>query len=125
MMHAEHALVRSAVLAGVGHREVVLVLELNEEALQEGQNHEALLERLWDESVRKVNERTPKNGRVRDLGHVVVTNFEVEGGVEGGMKRNAKGTVARKATLRKFEGVVEERYRRFGDHGIGLMERVK
>ncbi|KPI44515.1 uncharacterized protein AB675_8542 [Cyphellophora attinorum] len=71
LAHAEHPLVRSAVLAGVGHRQVLLLLELHPEALGTtdgadgvaGQrNEEEVLEKLWRESISRVNARAPGMG---------------------------------------------------------------
>lgn len=122
MAHAEHSLIRSAVLAGVGHRQVVLLLELHESE-EVTNNIESLTQRIWQESIHPINARANAQSKVTG-GHLVIVN----GNAKGGFERSAKGTVARKPTLKKFEDEIEECYAKAGDEsnsGINVMARVK
>lgn len=112
--HSEHDLVRSAVMAGVGHRQAVLLLELYPES---GENESEIIERIWKESVMPINSLGPTNARVERT-HIVLAwphkPFE----------RNVKGTVARKATLRKYHPEIESIYERHGDRTVKVDARL-
>ena len=71
--HSDHPLVRSAILAGMGHRQVVLLLELHDDApLTTTEGRKEVMERLWKESIEPINARCPKNGRVGSLENITV-----------------------------------------------------
>lgn len=119
LQHAEHPLVRTAVLSGSGHRQPCLLLELHDPSqAATAEDADRLREQLWSERIEAVNAQAPRNGQVAKT-HIL---FSHEGKL---FERNVKGTVARKATIRKFEEEIEECYKRFGDRSLNLMGRLK
>ena len=128
LQHAEHPLVRAALLSGTGHRQPCLLLELNDPTpLASPTDTDAVLSQLWSESISPINAVAPRNGKV-DRSHVLLFGAPSDGGGDpAGMtfERNVKGTVARKATLRKFEAQIEACYARYGDRGADLTGRLR
>jgi hypothetical protein len=124
LSHADHPLVRCAVMFGTQRRQPVLLLELEDQANATSVSHDtdaALLDKLFVESVRVVNERAPQNAQVA-MTHVLLVGQGRCG--EKVFVRNVKGTVARKATLMRFEKEIEDIYKRFGDRDYDLSTRL-
>lgn len=113
--HSEHDYIRSAVIGGAGHHQPVLLLELYEPRV-DGALSSATLDKIWSESVIQINEIAPTNGQISKT-HIIFATSEKP------FERNVKGTVARKATLRKYESEIESIYQRFGDQSVALNER--
>lgn len=113
--HSEHEAVKSAIMAGTGHRQPILLLEtyqpqLNEAALT------TTLDKIWEESVVPINQIAPTNGKVAKT-HIIIATIEKP------FERNVKGSVARKATIRMYESEIEAVYRQYGDEAVGLNQR--
>lgn len=118
LQHAEHPLVRTAVLSGSGHRQPCLLLELHEPSQAATvEDADRVRAQLWEESIQAVNALAPRNGQVAKT-HVLFSREDKL------FERNVKGTVARKATIRRFEDEIEECYQRFGDRGVNLLGRL-
>ena len=119
LKHCEHDLIRTACLTGTGHRQPVLVLELNDPALADTPDKESqIIGKLWEESVVSVNEVAPKNGQVAKT-HLVIATAEKP------FERNVKGTVSRQKTLQKYEAETDAVYRFFGDRTMDVRERFQ
>ena len=114
--HAEHYLIRSAVIAGTGHRQPVLLLELVEPR-DEPESRAALIDQIWQESVVPVNNVAPKYGQVAKT-HVLIAT------PDKAFERSIKGTVARKATLRAYEAEIDSVYQKYGDEDMDVTERL-
>ena len=119
LKHCEHDLIRTACLTGTGHRQPVLVLELNDQSLADTPDKEKqIIDKLWRESVVPVNEVAPKNGQVAKT-HIVIATMERP------FERNVKGTVSRQKTLQKYQGETEALYKAFGDRNMNVGERFQ
>ena len=113
LKHSEHSLIRAACIAGTGHSQAVLVLELvDPETANSPSKKTAVVDSLWEESISPVNTEVPRHGQIAKT-HIVVGIFKKP------FERNVKGTVARKASLRKYEAEIEEVYREYGDGEVG------
>jgi hypothetical protein len=147
LSHADHPLVRCAVMFGTQRRQPVLLLELEDQhisdtgvpggsdgiigpasaaapsskAADKDKADTALLEKLFLESVSVVNGRAPQNAQVA-MTHVLLVGQGRCGGKV--FARNIKGTVARKATLLRFEPEIKDLYDRFGDRDYVLSTRL-
>ena len=115
LKHSEHALVRNTVICGTGHAQPVLIVELQEPDVSDEQKP-MLFERLWDESIKVVNKSAPKNGQIAKT-HVIIATKEKP------FERSVKGTVARKATIKKYETEIQGIYRLHGDRVVEMSGR--
>ncbi len=119
LKHSEHDMIRTACIAGAGHRQPVLILELNDPSLADTPDKESqIIDKLWDENVVPINEIAPKNGQIAKT-HIVIATEEKP------FERNVKGTVSRQATLRKYEIETEAVYQQSGDRTMDVRERFQ
>lgn len=113
--HSEHNLIKSALIAGTGHRQAVLLVE----TYPEGSNDEAAtIDKIWTESIMPLNDVAPTNGRI-SMTHIIVASADKP------FERSVKGTVARKATLKKYDMEIEAIYQRYGDTTMSLDGRLR
>ncbi len=96
-----HELVRSALIAGTGHRQALLLLEL-----ADGVSND-MAARLWDEAVAPLNEKLPLRGCIA-MTHILLVPC-------GEFERTPKGSVVRRVTEEKFANEIEAVYAEFGD----------
>ena len=117
LKHSEHELIRTAVISGTGHRQGVLVIELNEPTSDISKQSE-ILDRIWTESIVPINSVAPANGQIAKS-HIVFSTPDKL------FERNVKGTVARKATIKKFEQEIEMCYVNYGDKDMFVQSRFE
>ena len=115
LKHSEHPFVRNTVICGTGHAQPVLLIELQEPDVSADEKL-ALLENLWAESIQVVNRVAPKTGQIAKT-HVII------GKTEKPFERSVKGTVARKATIKRYEEEIEQVYQCYGDQAAAMSER--
>ena len=119
LKHSEHDMISTACITGTGHRQPVLVLQLNDASLADSPEKKAqVIDKLWEESVVPINEVAPTNGKVAKT-HIVIATPEKP------FERNVKGTVARKATLRLYEAETESVYQHYGDRSMDVKGRFE
>lgn len=115
---AAHAYVREALLAGDGHEQTVMLIELTAEAL-------ALVERGMEQSVRDEIWEDVKEMN-RDLTSVaqLSKSHMVFAKREKPFARASKGTVMRYHTLKAYEQELEACWAEFGDTEVEMLGRV-
>ena len=94
LKHSEHDLIRTAIMSGNGHRQPVLLVELNEPT-DDRSAQEQMLDQIWKESVVPVNQEAPAFGQITRT-HILLSTPDKL------FERNVKDTVARNATIRRF-----------------------
>ena len=115
LKHSEHDLIRTSVISGSGHRQPVLLIELNEPT-SDAAKQQQILEQIWEESVVPINEVAPANGQIART-HMLLSMPDKL------FERNVKGTVARKASINKFEQEIEMTYIKYGDESMYVESR--
>lgn len=119
LKHSEHNFISLAALFGNNHRQPVLLLELHDPSLADSPEKQAqLLEKIWIESVVPVNEVAPKNGQVAKT-HILFALPDKP------FDRTPKGSIARKATLSKFQPEIESTYQKYGDRTMDIRHRFE
>jgi acyl-CoA synthetase (AMP-forming)/AMP-acid ligase II len=119
LKHSEHDMISLAAMTGTNHRQPVLLLELYDPSLADTpEKRTQMIEKLWNESVVPVNEVAPKNGQVAET-HILIASPDKP------FDRTPKGSIARKATLRKYEKETEEIYRVYGDRTMDVRQRFE
>lgn len=112
--HGEHDLVRSAIMAGTGHRQALLLIELYPEV---DKDEATVVNTIWEESVVAINDYAPTSGQIART-HIIVASQDKP------FKRNVKGSVSRKATLQDYKTEIEDVYQKYGDNATKIDGRL-